>query len=125
QDAAGSAGRDRDGGVGGGGGQEDVGGEGEKFMLPSWHYLLLSGRQFKLDFQWSGLDLLLLQDPRASFNHGGGTNVLALRSSGRLDVSSSGAGENISASLSDACLLPCVYAGAGAGAGAGAVACDG
>ena len=79
------------------------------FMLPGWHYLALSGRSLSIDFQWSNLDLVLMQDPTAQQGRDTGKNVLALRSSGALTVSSSGAGESVDMQLERATLLPCFY----------------
>lgn len=79
------------------------------FMLPGWHYLALSGRSLSIDFQWSNLDLVLMQDPTAQQGPDTGKNVLALRSSGALTVSSSGAGESVDMQLERATLLPCFY----------------
>lgn len=82
----------------------------DKFMLPGWHYLALSGRSLSMDFQWSNMDLVLLQDPNALQGRETGKNVLVLRSSGALTVRSSGMGESIDAQLEGASLLPCFYA---------------
>lgn len=81
----------------------------EKFMLPGWHYLFLSGRQLSIDLRWSNMDLLLMQDPTARQGRDSGKNVLALRSSGALTVRSSGPGESVDAQLEGAALLPCFY----------------
>lgn len=85
----------------------------EKFMLPEWHHLALSGRSISMDFRWSNMDLILMQDPTARQGRDTGKNVLALRSSGGLTVRSSGTGESIDAQLEDASLLPCFYAEGG------------
>ena len=82
----------------------------EKFMLPGWHYLALSGRTLSMDFRWTDMDLVLMQDPTARLGRDTGKNVLALRSSGALTVSSSGVGESVDVQLRDASLLPCFYA---------------
>lgn len=89
----------------------------EKFMLPGWHYLALSGRTLSMDFRWTDMDLVLLQDPTARLGRDTGKNVLALRSSGALTVSSSGVGESVDLQLRDASLLPCFYADEEAGRG--------
>lgn len=82
----------------------------DKFMLPGWHYLALSGRALSMDFRWNDMDLVLMQDPTARQGRDTGKNVLALRSSGALTVSSSGVGESVDVQLRDASLLPCFYA---------------
>lgn len=82
----------------------------DKFMLPGWHYLSLSGRSLSIDVRWTNMDLVLMQDPTARQGRNTGKNVLALRSSGALTVSSSGVGESIDVQLRDASLLPCFYA---------------
>lgn len=79
------------------------------FMLPGWHYLALSGRSLAMDFQWTNVDLVLMQDPTAQQGRDTGKNVLALRSSGAITVSSSGAGESVDVQLERASLLPCFY----------------
>lgn len=81
----------------------------EKFMLPGWHYLCLSGRSLSIDFRWSNVDLLLMQDPTAQSGRDSGNNVLAMRSSGALTMRSSGPGESVDAQLEGASLLPCFY----------------
>ena len=50
-----------------------------------------------------------MQDPTAQQGRDTGKNVLALRSSGALTVSSSGAGESVDIQLERATLLPCFY----------------
>ena len=87
----------------------------EKFMLPGWHYLALSGRTLSMDFRWTDMDLVLMQDPTARLGRDTGKNVLALRSSGALTVSSSGVGESVDVQLRDASLLPCFYTNEAAG----------
>lgn len=85
----------------------------EKFMLPRWHYLYLSGRALSMDFRWSNVDLILMQDPNARQGRDTDKNVLALRSSGALTVRSSGTGESVDAQLEGASLLPCFYTAEG------------
>lgn len=91
----------------------------DKFMLPGWHYLALSGRTLSMDFRWTDMDLVLMQDPTARLGRDTGKNVLALRSSGALTVSSSGVGESVDVQLRDASLLPCFYADEAGGEGGG------
>ncbi|CAN0072665.1 unnamed protein product, partial [Ectocarpus fasciculatus] len=93
----------------------------EKFMLPGWHYLALSGRSLSMDFRWSNMDLVLMQDPTARQGRDTDKNVLALRSTGTLTVSSSGVGESVDVQLRDASLLPCFYADEGGGENDGGV----
>lgn len=81
----------------------------EKFMLPGWHYLYLSGRSMSMDIRWTNLDLLLMQDPTVPSARDSGKNVLALRSSGTLTMRSSGPGESVDVQLERASLLPCFY----------------
>lgn len=95
----------------------------DKFMLPGWHYLALSGRSLSVDLRWDNMDLILMQDPTAKQGRDTGKNVLALRSSGALTVSSSGVGESVDVQLRNASLLPCFYAEDGDG-GSEAEACS-
>lgn len=81
----------------------------EKFMLPGWHYLYLSGRSLSMDVRWTNVDLLLMQDPTVASGRDSGKNVLALRSSGALSMRSSGPGESVDVQLESASLLPCFY----------------
>lgn len=81
----------------------------EKFMLPGWHYLYLSGRSLSMDVRWSNVDLLLMQDPTVRSGRHSGKNILAFRSSGALTMRSSGPGESVDVQLNEASLLPCFY----------------
>ncbi|CAN0042066.1 unnamed protein product, partial [Hapterophycus canaliculatus] len=94
----------------------------DKFILPGWHYLALSGRSLSVDLRWDNMDLVLMQDPTAQQGRDTGKNVLALRSSGALTVSSSGVGESVDVQLRNASLLPCFYADEASEGGDGAPA---
>lgn len=81
----------------------------DRFLLPSWHYLALSGRSLSIDVRWTHLELILMQDPTAKQGRDSGKNVLALRSSGALTLRSSGSNESVNVQLEKTSLLPCFY----------------